>query len=103
MPNFLIYSYLAFFHFSFFFLVSFKDMVFAISCINLCVYYYIFYRLYDEDLPFEAHLKVGLIDEQYTAQVEFRNTFQPTGRNLSLCTLYLPILTQYNYSMVSRI
>ena len=103
MPNLLIYSYLAFFHFSFFFLASFNDIVFAISCINLCVYYYIFNRLYEEDLPFEAHLKVRLIDEQRTAQVEFRNTFQPTGRNLSLCTLHLPIPTQYTYSMVSRI
>ena len=74
-------------------------MVFAISGINVCVYYYIFNRLYEEDLPFEARL----IDEQRTAQVEFRNTFQPTGRNLSLCTLHLPIPTQYTYSMVSRI
>ena len=28
------YTYLAFFYFPFFFLASFKDMVFAISCIN---------------------------------------------------------------------
>ena len=63
----------------------------------------IFNRLYEEDLPFEAHLNVRLINDQHTAQVEFRNTFQPTGRDLSLCTLHLPIPTQYTYSMVSRI
>ncbi|CAH3142090.1 unnamed protein product [Porites evermanni] len=43
-------------------------------------------KLYEEDFPFEAHLKVRLINDQHTAQVEFRNTFQLTGRNLSLCT-----------------
>ena len=68
----------------------------------ICKYYFIFNRLDEEDLPFEAQLKVRLINDQHTAQVEFRNTFQPTGRNLSLCTLHLPIPSQCSYSMVSR-
>ena len=68
----------------------------------ICKYYFIFNRLYEED-PFGAHLKVRLINDQRTAEVEFRNTFQPTGRNLSLCTLRLPIPSQCSYSMVSRI
>ena len=68
----------------------------------ICKYYFIFNRLDEEDLPFEAHLKVRLINDQHTAQVEFRNTFQPTGRNLSLCTLCLAIPSQCSYIMVSR-
>ena len=69
----------------------------------MCKYYFIVHRLCEDDLPFKAHLKVRPINDQHThsAQVEFRNTFQPTGRNLSLCTLHLPIPPQYTYSMVS--
>ena len=67
----------------------------------ICKYYFIFNRLYEKDLPFKAHLKVRLINDQHTAQVEFRNTFQPTGRNRSLCTLYLPISSENFDSMVS--
>ena len=69
----------------------------------ICKYYCIFNRLYEDDLPFEAHLQVRLISNRHSAQVEFRNTFQPTGRNLSLCTLHLPIPSQCSYTMVSRI
>ena len=69
----------------------------------ICKYYFIVRRLYEDDLPFKAHLKVRVINDQHSAQVEFRNTFQSTGRNLSLCTLYLPISSQRSHSMVSRI
>ena len=102
MPNLFLHVF-GFFLFSIFLFSIFQGHSFCNYLYKLCVYCCIFNRLYEEDLPFEAHLKVRVINDQHTAQVEFRNTFQPTGRNLSLCTLHLPIPTQYTYSMVSRI
>ena len=69
----------------------------------ICKCYFIVRRLYEDDLPFKTHLKVRVINDQHSAQVEFRNTFQSTGRNRSWCTLHLPIPTQRSYNMVSRI
>ena len=69
----------------------------------ICKFYFIVRRVYEDDHPFKAHLKVRVINDQHSALVEFRNTFQSTGRNLSLCILYLPIPSQCSYSMVSRI
>ena len=71
------------------------------SLIYICKYYFIFNRLYENGLPFKAHLEVRLTNDQHTARVDFRNTFQPTGKNRSLCTLYLPIPSEKFDSMVS--
>ena len=63
------YMYLVFFYFPFFFLASFKDMVFAISCIN-----YVFI------IVFSAFLQFWLEREQSSPRESHAVLVQATWR-----------------------
>ena len=48
-------------------------------------------RLSEGNIPFNAELRVCLVDGEDLAQVEFRNTCTHTGRRRLLCKFYLTL------------
>ena len=58
-------------------------------------------RLLEGDIPFDAELRVRLVDGEDLAQVEFRNTLKHTDRTLLLCKCYLKVPSRKMPSAVS--